>query len=81
MLIQALCEYFDMLAAAEKVTPEGYSKVKIHYLVHLTQDGKIDTISSYQKIEKVPAGKDKIKEKAVPRRTDAGANGEDCNRC
>lgn len=67
MLIQALCEYFDMLAAAEKVTPEGYSKVKIHYLVHLTQDGKIDTISSYQKIEKVPAGKDKIKEKAVPR--------------
>lgn len=67
MLIQALCEYFDMLAAAGKVTPEGYSKVKIHYLVHLTQDGKIDTISSYQKIEKVPAGKDKIKEKAVPR--------------
>ena len=34
MLIQALCEYFDMLAAAGKVTPEGYSKVKIHYLVH-----------------------------------------------
>ena len=67
MLIQALCEYFDMLAAAGKVTPEGYSKVKIHYLVHLTQDGKIDTISSYQKIEKVPVGKDKIKEKAVPR--------------
>lgn len=67
MLIQALCEYFDMLAAAGKVTPEGYSKVKIHYLVHLTQDGKIDTISSYQKIEKVSVGKDKIKEKAVPR--------------
>lgn len=67
MLIQALCEYFDMLAAAGKVTPEGYSKVKIHYLVHLTQDGKIDTISNYQKMEKVPVGKDKIKEKPVPR--------------
>ena len=59
MLIQALCEYFDMLAAAGKVTPEGYSKVKIHYLVHLTQDGKIDTISNYQKMEKVPVGRTK----------------------
>ena len=33
MLIKALCDYYDMLSAAEKVLPEGYSKVKIHYEV------------------------------------------------
>ena len=28
MLIKALCDYYDMLSAAEKVLPEGYSKVR-----------------------------------------------------
>lgn len=32
MLIQALCNYYDILSAEGKVLPEGYSKVKIHYL-------------------------------------------------
>lgn len=29
MLIQALCNYYDILSAEGKVLPEGYSKVKI----------------------------------------------------
>ncbi len=60
MLIQALCEYYDILAKAGKVTPAGYSKAKIHYLVHLTPEGEIDNISNWQ----VTQGE---KEKPVPR--------------
>ena len=60
MLIQALCEYYDILAKAGKVTPAGYSKAKIHYLVHLTPEGEIDNISNWQ----VTQGE---KEKLVPR--------------
>ena len=49
MLIKALCDYYDMLSAAEKVLPEGYSKVKIHYEVALTEEGEIDHIINIQK--------------------------------
>ena len=60
MLIKALCDYYDMLSAAEKVLPEGYSKVKIHYEVALTEEGEIDHIINIQKETKVTVGK-KIK--------------------
>ena len=48
MLIHALCDYYDILAKAGQVLPEGYSCVKIHYLVSLTEDGKIDDIIEYK---------------------------------
>lgn len=69
MLIQALCEYYDILAEAGKVTPAGYSKVKIHYLVHLTPEGEIDSISDYRQI---PEEKDKPapREEQMPERTE-----------
>ena len=51
MLIQALSDYYDILARAGKVLPAGYSSVKIHYLVSLTRDGKIDEIINYQRKE------------------------------
>lgn len=66
MLIKALCEYYEILAKAGKVLPEGYSNVKIHYLVCLTRDGKIAEIINYQKKEEIAAGKGKLKEKMVP---------------
>ena len=44
MLIKALCDYYDILSQEGKVLPEGYSKVKIHYLISLTADGKMDEI-------------------------------------
>ena len=65
MLIKALCDYYDMLSAAEKVLPEGYSKVKIHYEVALTEEGEIDHIINIQKETEVTVGK-KIKKKLVP---------------
>ena len=57
MLIKALCDYYDMLSAAEKVLPEGYSKVKIHYEVALTEEGEIDHIINIQKETEVKVGK------------------------
>ena len=69
MLIQALCDYYDILADAGKVTAAGYSKVKVHYLVHLTKEGTISSISEYQEMVRISAGKGKIKEKSVPKET------------
>lgn len=65
MLIHALCEYYDLLSASGKVLPEGYSNVKIHYLIALTEEGKIEDLIDWRKTEWVQAGK-KQKEKKVP---------------
>ena len=62
MLIKALCDYYDMLSAAEKVLPEGYSKVKIHYEVALTEEGEIDHIINIKNETEVPFGKKYKKE-------------------
>lgn len=67
MLIKALCDYYDMLAAEGKVLPAGYSKVKIHYLVCLTLEGKIDKIINYQDKEEIKNAKGQIKVKWVPK--------------
>ena len=37
MLIKALCDYYDILADNGDVLPEGYSNVKVHYLVSLKE--------------------------------------------
>ncbi len=66
MLIHGLCQYYDILSAAGKVLPDGYSRVKIHYVISLTEEGKIDEILSHQREENVPAGKGKTKKKRVP---------------
>lgn len=67
MLIKALCDYYDALARKGKVLPEGYSNVKVHYLVSLTLDGRIDEIINWQEAVQVEAGKGKMKERLVPR--------------
>lgn len=67
MLIKALCDYYDVLAKNEKVLQEGYSNVKVHYLVSLTLDGEIDEIINWQESEQVENGKGKIKERLIPR--------------
>lgn len=66
MLIHALCDYYDILAKEGKVLPEGYSSVKIYYLISLTGDGSVDRIINYQDKVLVPSGK-KTKEKEVPK--------------
>lgn len=37
MLIQALCDYYDILAEEGKLLPEEYSEVNIQYLIASTQ--------------------------------------------
>lgn len=75
MLIQALCEYYDVLAAQGKVIAEEFSSVNIHYLVSLTPDGKVDGIIDWRKSETTQQkGKDKevLRPRSVslPRRTE-----------
>lgn len=72
MLIHALCEYYDVLAKAGKVLPDGYSNVKIHYLISLTEDGKIDEIIKYQNEMITNKGKIKWEPKDIvmPQRTE-----------
>lgn len=67
MLIKALCDYYDVLSRDGKVLPEGYSKVKIHYLICLTPEGKIDGIIPWQKEEMILSKNGKGKVKLVPR--------------
>ena len=67
MLIQALNDYYDILAKACNVLPDGYSKVKVHYKVCLTASGQIDCFIKYQEMIEVPSGKGQIKQKWVPR--------------
>lgn len=67
MLIRALNDYYDLLAADGKILPEGYSKVNIHYLVCLTTEGKLDRLVKYQEKQEISDAKGKTKEKWVPR--------------
>ena len=67
MLIKALCDYYDILADAGKVLPEGYSSVKIHYMVSLTEEGKIDGILNWKEEEKTKTGQGKEKTREIPR--------------
>ncbi len=67
MLIHALCKYYDILAKAERVLPDGYSNVKVHYLVSLTSDGSIDEIINCQVKEVQQSSKGKAKEIWLPK--------------
>lgn len=69
MLIKALCDYYDILSeegSEDGVLPAGYSKVNVHYIVSLTEDGEVDEIIDCQEIQIVSSGK-KTKEKKVPK--------------
>lgn len=67
MLIQALCDYYDVLAAEDgKLPPEGYSEQAVHYCISLTADGKIDAIIDCRKSIEVPQKNGKMKQQKVP---------------
>lgn len=67
MLIHALCKYYDILAKAGEVLPDGYSSVKIHYLVSLTSDGYIDEVINCQVKEMQYPTKGKVREIWLPK--------------
>ena len=67
MLIKALCDYYDILAAAGKVLPEGYSSIGIHYLIALTPNGDLDEIIDWHITETEVLKNGKTKEKKIPK--------------
>lgn len=67
MLIKALSDYYDILAAEGKILPEGYSKVNVHYLICLTEEGKVKEIINCQDKILLKTEKGKIKEKWIPK--------------
>lgn len=67
MLIQALDNYYRMLAKDGKVIPDGYSNVKIHYLVSLREDGTVDEVIRYQDLQELETKAGKRKEQWVPK--------------
>ena len=66
MLIQALCDYYDVLARAGKVLENGYSHVRIHYRVGLTAEGSVDGIEAWLVPRTVTDAKGKQKETLEP---------------
>lgn len=73
MLIRALCDFYDVLAAEGKVLEKGFSAVPIQYAVSLSPDGKItgitnmcgeDNINKKGKVCKVPLFKNERSLKA-----------------
>lgn len=67
MLIQALCDYYDILSEQGKMLPEGYSKVPVHYLVYLTPEGEIAEILDWREVLDVEDKKGKKKQIFRPR--------------
>lgn len=49
MLIEALCNYYDILEKAGKTLPEGYKKKWIRFIISLKEDGEIDGIIRLEK--------------------------------
>lgn len=76
MLINALCEYYQVLAQKGRILPPNYSGVKVHYLITLTPDGLIDGIVDHQITEESVNAKGKKKSvvlaqvHAFPKRTE-----------
>ena len=74
MLIDALCNYYNILEHKGLLVPEAYSKQGVSYIVELTPEGKIANIIDHRKMieykEKGKIKKDFIpKEEILPRRT------------
>ena len=53
MLIKALCDYYDILSEKGSALPVGYSKVNVHYLISLTEDGQVDEIRKQRGFNRV----------------------------
>ena len=66
MLISALCDYYDILAKKDKILPEGYSNVNIHYLIELSPEGILSDIINIQEKETITTSQGKLKEREVP---------------
>lgn len=67
MLIQALNDYYGILAKQGKVLKEGYSNEKAHYYIELSEDGKLAKITDCKIKQEILQKNGKIKEFYNPR--------------
>lgn len=71
MLIKALSDYYDNLKNKGLVIPSGYSKVKIHYKICLSEEGELMAILPFNSSEE--GAKIKFTELLLPNRTEKTA--------
>ena len=67
MLIEALCDYYDVLSQNGDVPREGYQNINISFGVAISPEGKLDDIIDMRRetIIKSKSGKEKKKQLAV----------------
>ena len=68
MVIKELAEYYDLLYSQGKIISPDFEEVPITYLVVLTLDGRIESISNWRIRDVVLDKKGKEKERFLPRR-------------
>lgn len=66
MLIRALCDYYDVLAANGDVNEKGFSKVLLQYAITLSPDGRITGINDIRRERQVTDKKGKVKTEYDP---------------
>lgn len=66
MLIKALCDFYDVLAAEGKVLEKGFSAVPIQYAVSLSPEGRITGITDIRRERTVTDKKGKVKTEYEP---------------
>ena len=66
MLIKALCDFYDNLAADGKVIEKGFSAVPIQYAISLSPDGIITGITYIRRESPVTDKKGKVKLEKEP---------------
>lgn len=67
MLIQALNKYYGLLAAAGKVTEDGFSNQPVSYIVFLNPDGTIDDLADWRTRKETVDKKGKVKVSYSPK--------------
>ncbi|MGN0637920.1 MAG: type I-C CRISPR-associated protein Cas8c/Csd1 [Huintestinicola sp.] len=66
MLIKALCDYYDLLAAEGKVNEKGFSAVPVQYAISLSPEGKITGITDIRREKTVTDKKGRVKTEYEP---------------
>lgn len=71
MLINALCDYYEILRQKGAILPDGYSRVDISYLICLTDAGGIADIIDFRTTDASdPKAKPRPRKMQFPKRTD-----------
>lgn len=68
MLINALCEYYDILSETGRLVPEGWTSQAVNRLITLRRDGSISTVIPFVDKVNIPQKNGKSKQVEEPRK-------------